>query len=60
MILGLSSGESVDLIGGVNLQCQESVLGIDITQNNQLVVPLDDGSFEVVTLEQPCSATSAG
>jgi hypothetical protein len=51
MILGLDSGESVDLMGGVNLQCEESVLGIDITRDNQQVVPLDDGSVEVVTLE---------
>ena len=53
IIQDLDSGETVEVVEGVNLQFWESVQGIDITEEGQMVLPLDDGSFEVVTLELP-------
>jgi hypothetical protein len=45
------TGDTVEIARGVDLQLWESIGGIDWTAANQLVVPLDDGSFEVITLE---------
>jgi hypothetical protein len=53
IIQDLESGDTVEVVEGVNLQFWESVQGIEITEDGQMVLPLDDGSFEVVTLELP-------
>jgi len=53
MIQDLETGETVEILDGVNLQFWESVQGIDMTAGNELVLLLDDGSFEVVALAQP-------
>ena len=48
----LETGETVEVADGVSLQFWEGLTGIDWTEENQLVVPLDTGDFEVITLEQ--------
>jgi hypothetical protein len=53
IIQDLESGDTVEVMGGVNLQFWEGVQGIDITEDGQMVLPLDNGDFEVVTLELP-------
>jgi Tol biopolymer transport system component len=52
MIQDLEGGDPVEIVDGVDLQLWESVGGIEWTAANQLVVPLSDGGFEIVTLEQ--------
>ncbi len=52
LVQDLESGAVVVAMEGVSLQLWEGVTGIEWTANNQLVLPLDDGTFEVVTLER--------
>jgi Tol biopolymer transport system component len=52
IVQDLESGETVEIADGVSLQFWEGLTGIDWTEENQLVVPLDNGDFEVITLER--------
>ena len=52
LVQDIESGEALVVMEGVSLQLWEGVTGIEWTANNQLVLPLDDGSFEVVTVER--------
>lgn len=52
LVQDMESGELLVVMAGVSLQLWEGVTGIEWTANDQLVLPLDDGSFEVVTLER--------
>jgi hypothetical protein len=52
VIADLATGGTIDIADGVSLQFWESVTGIDWSAENQLVVPLDDGRFEVITLTE--------
>lgn len=52
VVQDLVTGDVTEVATGVSLQLWEGVTGIEWTANDQLVVPLDDGSFEVVTLER--------
>jgi hypothetical protein len=52
IVQDLETGETVEIAEGVSLQFWEGLTGIDWTSENQLVVPLDNGDFEVITLEQ--------
>ncbi len=52
LVQDMESGETLVVMEGVSLQLWEGVTGIEWTANDQLVLPLDDGSFEVVTLER--------
>jgi Tol biopolymer transport system component len=46
----LASGEVVEIAEGVSMQFWEGVRGLGWTAANQVVVPLDNGGFEVITL----------
>ncbi len=50
VIADLATGGTIEIADGVNLQFWESVTGIDWSPQNQLVLPLDDGRFEIITL----------
>ncbi len=52
LVQDLESGAVLVAMDGVSLQLWEGVTGIEWTASDQLVLPLDDGSFEVVTLER--------
>ena len=52
LVQDIESGEALVVMEGVSLQLWEGVPGLEWTANDQLVLPLDDGSFEVVTLER--------
>jgi hypothetical protein len=52
VIQDLETGETTEIIDGVDLQLWESITGIEWTANNQMVVPLSDGTIQVVTVEQ--------
>jgi len=49
----MESGKVTEIATGVSLQFWEGVTGVTWTSGNQIVLPLDDGSFEVITLERP-------
>jgi hypothetical protein len=51
VVQDLETGETVEVATGVDLQMWESVTGIAWTEANQIVLPLDNGEFQVVTLE---------
>jgi hypothetical protein len=51
IVQDLETGETVEVATGVDLQMWESVTGIAWTEANQIVLPLDIGEFQVVTLE---------
>jgi hypothetical protein len=48
----MESGEVTEISSGVSLQFWEGVTGLTWTSANQIVLPLDDGRFEVITLER--------
>jgi hypothetical protein len=48
----MESGAVTEISTGVSLQFWEGVTGLTWTSGNQIVLPLDDGSFEVITLER--------
>jgi hypothetical protein len=52
IVQDLETGETTEIADGVSLQFWEGLTGIDWTEENQLVVPLDNGDFEVITLER--------
>lgn len=52
VVQDLESGDTIDVAEGVNLQAWESLIGIEWTTGNQLALPLEDFSFQIVTLEQ--------
>ncbi len=52
LVQDMASGAVLVAMDGVSLQLWEGVTGIEWTASNQLVLPLDDGTFEVVTLER--------
>jgi Tol biopolymer transport system component len=52
LVQELESGSVTRISTGISLQFWEGVTGVTWTAGNQIVLPLDDGSFEVVTLER--------
>jgi Tol biopolymer transport system component len=52
VVQDLQTGDVTEIATGVSLQFWEGVTGLTWTDGNQIVVPLDDGSFEVITLER--------
>ncbi len=51
VVRDLESGETSEVATGVDLQMWESVTGIAWNEANQIVLPLSNGDFQVVTLE---------
>ncbi len=52
VVKDLETGAVTEIASGVSLQFWEGVTGLTWTAGNQIVVPLDDGSFEVISLER--------
>ncbi len=52
IVQDLATGETSEVATGVDLQMWESVTGIAWNEANQIVLRLDNGEFQVVTLEQ--------
>ena len=52
VVRNLETGDVTEIATGVSLQFWEGVTGLTWTSGNQIVVPLDDGSFEVISLEE--------
>jgi Tol biopolymer transport system component len=52
VVQDLATGETTEIATGVSLQFWEGLSGIDWSEANQLVLPLDDGRFEIVTLDR--------
>nr|MBA3378629.1 hypothetical protein [Chloroflexia bacterium] len=52
LVQDMASNDTIEVMDGVSLQLWEGVTGIAWTANDQIVLPLDDGTFEVVTLER--------
>ncbi len=52
VVMNLESGDVTEVASGVSLQFWEGVAGLVWTTGDQIVVPLDDGSFEVISLER--------
>lgn len=52
VIQNLETGDVTEIASGVSLQFWEGVTGLTWTDGNQIVVPLDDGQFEVISLER--------
>ena len=52
VVQDLETGDVTELTSGVSLQFWEGVTGLSWTAQNQIVVPLDDGGFEVITLQR--------
>lgn len=52
LVQDISTGAVTEVASGVSMQFWEGVTGITWSDDDQLVLPLDDGSFEVITLER--------
>jgi hypothetical protein len=52
VVQDMETGAVIEIATGVSLQFWEGVTGLTWTPGNQIVLPLDDGSFEVITLQR--------
>jgi hypothetical protein len=52
LVQDLNGGTAARIASGVSMQFWEGVRGIAWSESNQLVLPRDDGGFEVITLDR--------